>query len=189
MKEIRNFEIRAAGEISGTKTLEGRAIVFDQPTVIRDRQGQYTEVIRSGALANADLSDVHLFYGHDTTKVPLARAPKTMQLSVSPAGLDVRAQLPDTEEARSVYTAVQRGDLSGMSFAFKVPAGGDEYDAKTNTRTVKQISKVLEVSVVPFPAYQTTSVEARSAIDGSQNAYKLTTEARVKINQILRRNF
>lgn len=188
MKEIRNFEIRAVEPTSGTKTLEGRAIVFNEPTTINDPRGKYTEIIRAGALASADLSDVHLFYGHDTTKVPLARVPKTMQLSVGPAGLDVKAQLPDTEEARSVYTAVQRGDLSGMSFAFAVPAGGDTFDPKTNTREVNKISKVLEVSVVPYPAYPTTSVEARSAIDGSLTAYRAKAEARIKVNQILKRS-
>ena len=75
----------------------------------------------------------------------------------------MRAELPDTEEARSVYTAVKREDLTGMSFAFSVPDGGDSFDAKTNTRTITKISKVYEVSLVNFPAYPTASAEARSA--------------------------
>ena len=185
MKENRFFEIRAA-EKSGAMTMTGRAVVFDTPALIHDPLGDYTEIIRAGALEGADLSDVHLFYGHDLTKVPLARVPKTMQLSISPAGLDITAELPDTEAAREVYQAVQRGDLSGMSFAFTVPAGGDEYDPRTNTRTINRIDKILEISVVPYPAYQQTSVEARSAINGSLSAYRA---AKIKIHQIMKRSF
>ena len=189
MKENRFFEVRAAEATSGTMTLTGRAVVFDQPTKIHDLLGDYNEIIRAGALEGADLSDVHLFYGHDLTKVPLARVPKTMQLSISPAGLDVTAELPDTEAAKEVYQGVQRGDLSGMSFAFTVPAGGDTYDPKTNTRTISQIDKVLEVSVVPYPAYQQTSVEARNAMNGSSAAYRAKQEARIKVHQIMKRSF
>ena len=189
MKENRFFEVRAAEATSGTMTLTGRAVVFDTPTLIHDPMGDYTEIIRSGALAGADMSDVHLFVGHDTTKVPLARVPNTMQLSISPAGLDIAAQLPNTEAAKEVYQAVQRGDLSGMSFAFTVPAGGDAYDPETNTRTISQIGKVLEVSVVPYPAYQQTSVEARNAMNGSSAAYRAKQEAKIKIHQILKRGF
>ena len=53
MKEVRLFEARAA-ETRGALTLEGRAIVFDAPTTINDPKGKYTEIIRSGALAEAD---------------------------------------------------------------------------------------------------------------------------------------
>lgn len=167
MKEIRVCEIRADAAAAGAAKvlkLEGRPIVYDQPTTINDPAGTFIEIIRAGALDHADLSDARLFYNHDLNKVPLARTPKTMQLTLDAAGLSMVAELPDTEEARSVYTAVQRGDLSGMSFAFKVPEGGDSYDAATNTRTITKIEKVYEISVVPFPAYPQTSVEARSAM-------------------------
>lgn len=180
MKEIRVCEIRADAAAAGAAKvlkLEGRPIVYDQPTTINDPAGTFIEIIRAGALDHADLSDARLFYNHDLNKVPLARTPKTMQLTLDAAGLSMVAELPDTEEARSVYTAVQRGDLSGMSFAFKVPEGGDSYDAATNTRTITKIEKVYEISVVPFPAYPQTSVEARSAI----NAWTSTAAERAKV--------
>ena len=78
--------------------------------------------------------------------------------------------------------------LSGMSFAFKVPEGGDSYDAKTKTRTIHKIEKVYEISVVPFPAYPQTSVEARSAISGQAEAEKRRREAIIKANKILMKN-
>ncbi|HBE76345.1 MAG TPA: HK97 family phage prohead protease [Firmicutes bacterium] len=192
MKEIRIAEIRASN-LAGNDglILEGVPITYDTPTTIKDKLGEYTEVIRRGALDGADLSDARLLYNHDLNKVPLARTPKTMQFNLDPAGLKMIANLPDTVEGQSVHTAVKRGDLSGMSFAFKVPKGGSLYDAKTNTRTITKIEKIYEVSVVPFPAYPQTSVEARSAIEGIQA--KLNdperAKAKIKLNQILRRVF
>ena len=112
MKEIRICEIRAGAAAGAEKALrlEGRPIVYDQPTKINDPAGAFIEVIRAGALEGADLSDARLLYNHDLSKVPLARTPKTMQLIHDPAGLRMVADLPDTPEANSVYTAVKRGD-------------------------------------------------------------------------------
>ena len=165
MKEIRTAEIRAlAPAVEGANGLiiEGVAIVFDTPTTIHDPAGDYIEVIKRGALDGADLTDSRLLVNHDLTRIPLARTPKTMQFKITDKGLEMTAELPDTEEARTAYTAVKRGDLTGMSFAFTVPKGGDSYDPKTNTRTITKISKVYEVSLVNFPAYPTASAEARS---------------------------
>lgn len=192
MKEIRIAELRAtnpAGEEKGLY-IEGRPIVYDTPTIIKEAFGEYTEIIKRGALDQADLMDSRLLYNHDLNRIPLARTPNTMTFEVTPAGLQMRANLPDTEEGRSVYTAVKRGDLSGMSFAFKVPKGGSTFDPKTNTRTITKIEKVYEVSIVPFPAYPTTSVEARAAIKNTWDKLKdpKRDELRIKINQILKRS-
>ena len=76
-----------------------------------------------------------------------------------------------------------------MSFAFKVPAGGDRYDVSTNTRTITKIEKVLECSVVPFPAYPTTSVEARSAISNGLKSLEARRQAKILYNQIMKERF
>jgi HK97 family phage prohead protease len=189
MKELRIAEVRAtdpAGE--GGCILEGIPIVLDTPTKINDVFGSYTEIIRAGALDGADLSDIRLLYNHDLSKVPLARTPKTMRFNLDSAGLKMTAELPDTEEAKSIHTAVKRGDLSGMSFAFKVPLGGDTFDAKTNTRTINKIEKVYEFSITPFPAYPQTSIEARTAIQGTLNRKNNIDQMKIKVNQILRRS-
>ena len=109
-----------------------------------------------------------------------------MALEITPAGLKMKAQLPDTAEARSVYTAVKRGDLTGMSFAFKVPEGGDKYDPTTRTREIFKIEKVLECSVVPFPAYQQASVEARAVF---QEKEQNRAQAIIACNKILMKEF
>ena len=188
MKEIRLAEIRAAKSADDAKSLilEGVAIVFDTPTIINDCCGSYTEVIKSGALERADLSDVHLFYNHDANKVPLARTPKTMQLTISPVGLEFKATLPDTESAKEVYEAVKRGDLTGCSFAFTVPEGGDSYDPETNTRTIFEIAKLYECSIVPFPAYPQTSVEARNGQTEKLNNYIAKQNLKKLCNNIMK---
>ena len=189
MKEIRIAEIRAAESTADGKQaliLRGRPIVYDTPTMIDDVGSSYTEIIKSGALNGADLSDVRLLYNHDLGKVPLARTPKTMTLKIDNEGLTFEAILPETAGGREVYEAVRRGDLSGMSFGFKVPEGGDYYDAYTNTRTIRQIEKVYECSVTPYPAYPTTSVEARSAKAAALQKLEARKAAKILFNQIMR---
>lgn len=191
MKEYRIAEIRATDPAGPDQRLviKGMAIVYDQPTTINDPAGKYIEVIKRGALDGADLSDARLLYNHNLNRVPLARTPKTMRFNLNPAGLEMEAELPGTEDARSVYTAVQRGDLSGMSFSFKVPEGGDSYDRATNTRTIHKIEKVYEVSIVPFPAYPQTSVEARAEMTKAAEREQQTAAAKILINQIRKVTF
>lgn len=190
MKELRVAELRAADPAGDSSLiLNGRPIVYDQPTTIKAPFGEYIEIIQRGALEKADLSDIRLLYNHDMSKIPLARTPKTMSCALDSAGLTMRAELPETEEGKSVYTAVRRQDLSGMSFAFKVPKGGSQFDAKTNIRTITKIEKVYEFSICPFPAYPQTSVEARAAIESSWEMLKSAERQalKIKINQLLMR--
>lgn len=189
MKEIRTAEIKAelrADSLTADKqetfNIIGKPIVFDTPTTIHDPAGEYIEIIRSGALDGADLNDSRLLYNHDVNKIPLARTPKTMSFNLTTAGLEMRAELPNTASGKEIYEAVRRGDLSGMSFAFKVPKGGDSYDPLTNTRTIYKIEKVYEVSIVPYPAYPTTSVEARALMEPREIAKR---QAIIKCNQII----
>lgn len=188
MKEIRTAEIRATEPTADGKDaliIVGTPIVFDTPTTINDLVGSYTEVIKRGALDEADLTDSRLLVNHDLTRIPLARTPKTMQFNITEKGLEMRAELPDTEEARTAYTAVKRGDLTGMSFSFTVPEGGDSFDAQTNTRTITKIEKVYEVSLVNFPAYPTASAEARSTRAESLKKLEARNKAKILCNIIL----
>lgn len=187
MKEIRSCEIRADGQSAESQNafiIEGTPIVFDCETTIHDQFGEYQEIIERGALNECDLSDSRLLYNHDSNRLPLARTPKTMTFQMGTDGLHMRAVLPSTEEGKSVHEAIKRGDLTGMSFAFKVPKGGDTYDPKTNTRTIHKIEKVYEVSIVPFPAYNQTSVEARKQMEPREIAKK---QAIIKCNGIIAR--
>ena len=175
-KEIRafNFEIRANDDEEKGKFIEGRAIVFDEMSDL----GWYSEKIDRNALKDTDLKDVRLLVNHNTDMIPLARsrnnnANSTLQLSVDEEGMKMRANL-DTEnnaDARSLYSATDRGDISGMSFMFTVDADKwDDIDTDHPTRTILSIRKVFEVSAVTFPAYEQTSLEARGLTDALESA-------------------
>lgn len=176
-KEIRafNFEVRANNNEDHGNFIEGRAIVYDAPTDM----GWYTEIIDNGALTDTDLKDVRFLINHNTDMIPLARSRNnnensTMQMSVVDGeGMDIRADL-DTEnnvDAKSLYSATERGDIDGMSFMFTVD--GDTWenlDTEHPTRHIRSIGKVFEVSAVTFPAYEQTSLEARGLTDALENA-------------------
>lgn len=162
-----NLEIRADNTESGI--IEGVPIVFERETIINDWAGQFKEIVDRNALRKTDLKDVRLFVNHDTNKITLARSKNgkgTMLLFVEDDGLHMKAELDieNNVEAKSLYSAVKRGDMDGMSFMFRVD--GEEWsdlDKDVPTRRITSISIVHEVSVVNFPAYQQTSVNARSA--------------------------
>lgn len=191
MKEIRVAEIRAEATPAGGEKaliLRGRPVVYETPTTINDICGSYIEIIKRGALDGADISDVRLLVGHDASRIPLARTPKTMTLTRDADGLTFEASLPDTEAGREAFKAVERGDIRGMSYAFTVPDGGDEYDPKTNTRTISRISKVYECTLTAFPAYESTYVSAESR-DNRRflcGFMEKRNSAKILVNQILK---
>ena len=171
-KEVRSLEFEIRAEETGNEERAGRLtgtpIVFNQVTDL----GWIREVIEPGALDNADLKDVRFLVGHDTSGIPLARSRNnnensTMQMVVTDRGMEIRVDL-DTEnnaEARALYSAVQRGDMSGMSFMFTVDTDKDIWeDTETDypKRTIMSIRKVFEVSAVAFPAYEQTDIQAAS---------------------------
>ena len=136
--------------------IEGTAVVFDKPADM----GGYTEYIARNALDGVDLSNITLLVNHDGTGIPLARSPKTLTLTVTDTGLEMRAELPDTEQGRSVYEAVKRGDLSQMSFA--VDVAQHTFDEQKRECTITKIAAVYEISIVNRAAYPQTNVQARA---------------------------
>ena len=170
-----NFEVRAE-ETERGHIITGRPIVYNSRTDL----GYFDEIIMPGALDNADLTDVRFLVNHDTSKIPLARSRRnngnsTMLLSVDFDGVGIRVDL-DTEnnaEARALYSAVERGDISGMSFMFGVRGEDwENLDSDHPTRKITDISTVVEVSAVTFPAYDATEINARSkgALDNARAA-------------------
>lgn len=159
------FDIRADTDEDNGAYITGRPIVFESKTDL----GFCDEVIRRGALDEADLSDVRFLVNHNTDMIPLARSQagnknSTMQIQTDKDGLTMRVNLDveNNTEARALYSAVQRGDISGMSFMFTIT--GDEWenlDSEHPTRYINTIGQVAEVSAVTFPAYESTEISAR----------------------------
>lgn len=178
------FEIRAE-ERDGEGIITGRPIVYNQRT---DIGGWFEEVIDSGALDGADLTDVRFLVNHDTRKIPLARSRRnngnsTMQFSIDPEGmlLDwVKLDIKSNPEAAALYSAVSRGDITGMSFMFSVKGEKwDNLDTDYPTRHITEIGKVVEVSAVTFPAYEATTINARGkdALDSARSAVETARQA------------
>jgi HK97 family phage prohead protease len=175
-KEIRtfNFEVRAERDEQHGNILTGRPIVYDARTDL----GWCDEIIESGALTDTDLKDVRFLVNHNTDMIPLARsrnnnANSTMQMSVDDEGMAIRVDLDveNNAEAKSLYSAVERGDIDGMSFMFTVDEDRWEgIDSDHPTRYVRSIGRVLEVSAVTFPAYRQTSISARGLDEALENA-------------------
>lgn len=186
-KEIRafTFEVRAEENEEHGHFLSGTPIVFNQRTDL----GWIDEVIESGALDNTDLTDVRFLINHNTDMIPLARSRNnnknsTMQLAVDENGMNIRVDLDieNNTEAKNLYSAVARGDITGMSFMMTVDSNRyEDLRSEHPTRFITSIEKVYEVSAVTWPAYEQTSIEARGLAGALESAKAALESARAEL--------
>ncbi|KLU66749.1 caudovirus prohead protease [Desulfosporosinus acididurans] len=180
---IRSFgipDIRAVGEGG---VIEGHAAVYDQKTSIGD---WFNEIIERGAFDGCDFDDVLFTANHELWDIPLARSRRnnsksTLQLNLDDQGLFIRANLDieNNAEAKSLYSAVNREDITGMSFIFYVSEERwEDLDTDMPTRHILKIAKVREVSAVNYPAYTGTDINARNDQSALENAKKALENAR-----------
>ena len=192
--EIRafNFEVRAQEDEAHGTFIEGTPIVYDSWTNL----GWYDEMIDRGALADTDLRDVRFLVNHNTDMIPLARSRNnnensTMQMSIDDeVGMKIRVNLDieNNAEAKALYSAIDRGDISGMSFMFTVD--GDRWEDESSEhpkRHIERISKVFEVSAVTFPAYEATNISARGLSDALDNAKESLENERNRLKEVERK--
>ena len=113
-----------------------------------------------------------------------------MQMSVDDEGMEIRVDL-DTEnntDAKSLYSAVSRGDISGMSFMFSVDEDRwEDVDTDHPTRHIISIRRVLEVSAVTFPAYAQTSIQTRGLSDALDSAKESLESERRRLREVERK--
>jgi len=180
---IKNVEARQAED--GTMRLSGYAAVFNDDSVPLP----FIERIAPGAFRKTltETPDVRLLINHEG--LPLARTKnETLRLREDEIGLYMDADLPDTQAARDLYTLVERGDVDQMSFAFRVIR--QRWNEGRTERTLTELSLADgDVSVVTYPAYPTTTVEAREQIAAARQAIKegreITGESLIVIQAIL----
>ena len=147
--------------VTSGRRLVGHAARFGVPTRI---DGEFTETIYRGAFkrslkANPDILGV---IDHDMTRLLGRTRSGTLRLREDDLGLAFEIDVPDTQTGRDVLALAERGDLGGMSFGFRVPPGGEEWNSSRSERMLRTID-LVEVSVISsFPAYPNTSVSARS---------------------------
>lgn len=170
------FDVRAEQNDKGA-IITGRPIVYNSRTDL----GFFDEIIDSGALDETDLTDVRFLVNHDISKIPLARSRRnngnsTMHLTPDMQGLNmdwVRLDTENNAEARALYSAVQRGDITGMSFMFSIDGERwEDLESDHPTRHITKIGSIVEISAVTFPAYDATSINARckDALDNARSA-------------------
>lgn len=161
-------------EAADKKIISGYFIVFDTETELYPG---VREEVSPDALVGVDLSDVKALIDHDTAKVLGRTKANTLSLSVDSKGLYGEIIVNESDqEAMNLYSRVQRGDVDQCSFGFEIL---NEEMIQNSDGTVKFIIKSInlyEVSVVTFPAYQETAVEARSK--QIEDAQKRTLQAR-----------
>jgi HK97 family phage prohead protease len=148
--------------------LAGYAAVFNDPSLPLP----FRESIAPGAFRKtlSETPDVRLLINHEG--LPLARTKNnTLILREDEKGLYFEAELANTQEARDIYTLVERGDVDQMSFAFRVIR--QKWSDDRSTRVLTEVSLADgDVSMVTYPAYPTTSVMAREALRSAIQAVK-----------------
>ena len=184
-KRTYNFDISADTNDAGEKIITGRPIVYDSMTDL----GLFNEIIDRGALDNTDLTDVRFLVNHNTDMIPLARSRRnngnsTMKITTDNDGLSldfVKLDVENNSDARALYSAIQRGDISGMSFMFYVDGEAwENLDSDHPTRHRTSIGSVVEVSAVTFPAYTSTEIYARSEAAVLENTKQALEKARAE---------
>lgn len=168
-REYRSMTMTAV-ENEDTK-IRGYATTFDDPYVLySDRDLVFREIIDHDALNNADMSDVIMQFDH-AGKVYARTSNNTLTLMPDEHGLAIEADLSGTEIGRELYQEIKGGYITKMSWAFVVDR--DEWTSEKapdgrdlETRTIKSIRKVYDVSAVSIPANDATEISARSLTDG-----------------------
>lgn len=163
--ETRSFggdvEIRERDD--GSATITGLAAVFDKRS---ENLGGFREIIAPGAFNETDMADVRGLFNHDNNYVLGRTVSDTLRVKTTKRGLQYEIDLPNTQTIRDlVLEPIKRGDVSQSSFGFIVGRGNDEWnedDEGVIIRTINKVQRLFDVSPVTFPAYQDTTVGARS---------------------------
>lgn len=177
-RRVVEVPVEARANEDGERRLSGYAALYNTET----RIGSYfREVLEPGAFRAAldRGDDVRALFNHDANVVLGRSKAGTLTLSEDDRGLRYDVLLPDTQTARDLWTSVQRGDISQSSFAFTVDAEEwREMSSDVPLRVVKSV-RLFDVSPVTYPAYQETTVSARSQAEALQEAQRQAWRAQL----------
>ena len=172
VKSDREYRSMTMAAVEGEEyRVKGYATTFDDPYVLwEDRDIVVREIIDHDALLNADMSDVIMQVNHEG-RVFARNSNDTLSLVPDAHGLGVEAYLGGTDLGRGVFQDIAGGYMTKMSWAFTVEK--DEWKSEQapdgrslETRTIKAVKKVYDVSVVSIPANDATEISARNLADG-----------------------
>ena len=150
----------ASVQADGLRKLRGHAVVFDS---MSEDLGGFREIIAPDAVDRTlkEGLDVRALVDHDSSKVIGRTRAGTLSLYKERRGLRVEIDPPNTTAGRDILESVARGDITGMSFGFRVMPEGDTWrdDGEGNLLREVRDMTISEVSIVTFPAYQATNVD------------------------------
>jgi hypothetical protein len=159
-------ELRAAAA-GDSRAIAGYAALFNTLSVVL---WDFREEIAPGAFAGTLANDVRALWNHDVTQVLGRTTNQSLRLREDSIGLAFDLDLPDTQLGRDVYTLIARGDVTQMSFAFRMLPEGDEWRIDGAGQYIRRLLRVdlVEISPVTFAAYPETSVDVRMALWGER---------------------
>lgn len=167
-KEIRALETIEAVEVeSDEMKVSGYALRFNS---LSNDLGGFVEEISPEALENCDMSDVRLLINHDPSYVLGRTTSETLTLTVDEIGLRFDAVLPNTSYARDLYENIRLQNVNQCSFGFILNEDGDTFEKRESDglfkRTLNSIRSLFDVSIVTYPAYNSSDVAvAQRSID------------------------
>lgn len=161
-------EIRAYSE-DDKMIIEGYAAKYNiESHYISEKGKRFKEILLNGAFRSVVENDVYLTFNHDWDKVFARTTNKTLELRDDEKGLWFRAFLNSTSGAKDLYIMLERGDVYSNSFAFQLDNEGQEWKRSAdggNVRLISRISRLVDISVVTYPAYPETEVNVVRGID------------------------
>jgi HK97 family phage prohead protease len=170
-------QVRAAAMSGKAMRVSGLAARYNSPTIIGTARGGFIERFVRGAFSRAidARQDTALLINHDANRLMARISSGTLRLRDTEDGLEFDADLPDTEDARTAYAAIQRGDMHQCSVSWSGQDADWDSDVdpadrtkKLPRRTIRNIETLHDVSAVTFPAYSDTKVVARSVEQRSE---------------------
>lgn len=164
-------ELRAEGD-DGSPRLAGYAALYN---VWSEDLGGFREMIEPGAFTPVLGNDVRALWNHDDNYVLGRVSANTLRLKEDERGLYVEIEPPETQWARDLVVSVKRGDVTQMSFQFRVDEDRWVEENGETQRYVKTFARLYDVSPVTFSAYPQTTLQARSALEQAREENRLPT--------------
>lgn len=185
-REYRSFDFELES-VDKSKMIKGIPLTFGKTRMMYEIDGiQYFEVINSGALDHADISDVVLNVDH--AGKPAAKTKNgTLILRFDQSNLHMQADLSKNATGRELYEDILNGFYESMSFAFTVEE--ESYNRETRTRTINKIKKLYDVSAVTVPAFEETSISVRSFFEAEAEKNNMEIEERKRTKLRLRAKY
>ena len=185
MKKItRTYDVEFREKQDDSRQVEGYAVVFNSITDL----GWFTEEIDPHAFDNTDMSNVYLLGNHDENIVLAGTSNNTLKLDINENGLYQTASVIDTTTGEDWLKLVKNGLINKQSFAFTIAENGEEWSMRDGKehRIIRSIEKLFDVSLVTYPAYNSTSAFARSnEVDELAKEHKRRKEQDEKMERIL----